>query len=433
MGFVGVGKAFRAGTVLLSGAEAGAGVPHVMPLFQTVGYEAADLEGLGRAVDDRDLFYVRHRSPNDEAVAQLLVRLERPGAAADEAAAGGPDGAGGIDAALLASGMAAIDAALHAALEAVAARGASAEAGAGASPPVVVTASPLYSATAGLLRALAERGALRLVDCAGGDVGEVAARCAGLAGAGVVIFVEALSNPRLRVADLDGLGALAARIGAVLVVDATFVTPLLCRPLERGAHLVVHSATKYLGGHGDVCAGAVVGEAGLVAAVRAYRRLRGAVLDPFAAWLLHRGLRTLAVRLARQVETAQALAAFLSAEQARLGLTEVIYPGLPSHPDHARAQAVLDAPGAMLSFSVADARAAQRVYEAVRVVRRVASLGDVESLLMYPAGAWRRAMPAAEQARMGIGPGLLRLSVGIEDAADLREDLVQALERARIG
>ena len=384
-----------------------------MPLFQTVAYEAEDLEGLGRAVDDRDLFYVRHRSPNDEAVADLLVRLERPG------------GAAGIEAALLASGMAAIDAALHAALEAVAGRG--------AGPPLVVTASPLYSATAGLLRALAERGALRLWDCARGDVAEIAARCEELAGAGVVIFVEALSNPRLRVADLDGLGALAARIGAVLVVDATFVTPLLCRPLERGAHLVVHSATKYLGGHGDVCAGAVVGEAGLVASVRAYRRLRGAVLDPFAAWLLHRGLRTLVVRLARQVETAQALASFLSAEQARLGLCEVIYPGLPSHPDHARAQAVLDAPGAMLAFSVADAQAAQRVYEAVRVIRRVASLGDVESLLMYPAGAWRRAMSAEEQARMGIGPGLLRLSVGIEDAADLREDLVQALERARIG
>lgn len=384
-------------------------MPNVPPLYQSVGYELTDLAALEQAVVGQRHLYVRHGAPNEEAVARLLSQLEARCGPAELA----------VEATLLSSGMAAIEAAVMAVLD-------DRRVGSRERPPLLVMASPIYSAARSLLCALANRGLMTLHELEVPDAAAVAAIAEREPVA--LIYCEVLTNPRLRVPDLPALAALASRHGATLLVDATLATPLLCRPLTLGAHLVVHSATKFLGGHGDLCAGVVAGRPDLIERVRAHRQLHGSVLDPFAAWLLQRSLRTLDVRLRRQVENASALASFLSERADRLGIREVIYPGLPSHPDHALAAKLLDRPGAMLAFTLKTPEAARRAFERVRLLRRVASLGDVESLIMYPAATWSRSLSPKELARFGIAPGLLRLSVGIEDIADLQADLEHALQ-----
>ena len=382
--------------------------PSVPPLYQSVGYELTDLAALEQAVVGQRHLYVRHGAPNEEAVARLLAQLE---------ARGGPPELQ-VEATLLSSGMAAIEAAVMAVLD-------DRRVHSRERPPLVVMASPIYSAARSLLCALANRGLMTLHELEVPDTAAVAAIAEREPVA--LIYCEVLTNPRLRVPDLPALAALANQHGATLVVDATLATPLLCRPLVLGAHLVVHSATKFLGGHGDLCAGVVAGRPDLIDRVRAHRQLHGSVLDPFAAWLLQRSLRTLDVRLHRQIENASGLASFLSQHADRLGIREVIYPGLPSHPDHALATQLLDRPGAMLAFTLKTPEAARRGFERVRLLRRVASLGDVESLIMYPAATWSRSLSPKELARFGIAPGLLRLSVGIEDLADIQADIEAAL------
>lgn len=392
----------------LAGADTSAPMPNVPPLYQSVGYELTDLAALEQAVVGQRHLYVRHGAPNEEAVARLLAQLEARGGPADLQ----------VEATLLSSGMAAIEAAVMAVLDdrRVHSRD---------RPPLVVMASPIYSAARSLLCALANRGLMTLHELEVPDTAAVAAIAEREPVA--LIYCEVLTNPRLRVPDLAALAALANQHGTTLLVDATLATPLLCRPLTLGAHVVVHSATKFLGGHGDLCAGVVAGRPDVLERVRAHRQLHGSVLDPFAAWLLQRSLRTLDVRLKRQIENASALASFLSENAERLGIREVIYPGLPSHPDHSLAKTLLDRPGAMLAFTLKTPEAARRAFERVRLLRRVASLGDVESLIMYPAATWSRSLSPKELARFGIAPGLLRLSVGIEDIADLQADLDAAL------
>lgn len=380
--------------------------PHAPALYQTVSYEQADLDDLEQSAAGERYFYARHGAPNECEAASLIARLESHGL----------DLPAAVDAVLFGSGMAAVAAALEAVLPAD-----------GRAPVTVVAASPLYSASRTLLLELQARGRIELLSCPSPELATVEAVCAQAASRIAVVYCEVISNPQLRVADLEALGGLAGRLGAALVVDATFCTPLLCQPLRYGAALVLHSATKYLSGHGDVCAGVVTGAEPLLARLREQRKVHGAILDPFAAWLLQRSLRTLRVRLERQLDNAEFLARALEERAAAIGIRRVIYPGLPSHPDHEVARRLLARPGAMLSFVVEDRQRAQRVYERVRVIRRVASLGDVETLMMFPAATWRAVMSREEQAKVGIEPGMLRLSVGIEDADDLLADLLQSL------
>jgi cystathionine beta-lyase/cystathionine gamma-synthase len=239
------------------------------------------------------------------------------------------------------------------------------------------------------------------------------------------VFVESISNPLLRVAELDAIGALCQRRGLPLLVDATFATPLLQRPLALGATLAIHSGTKYLAGHGDAMCGVVSGASSEVAKVKRLRKFHGANIDPFGAWLVLRGLRTLTVRLDRQVANAQRVAQAL---ESLSRVERVYYPSLSSHPDHALAARLLEAGGAMVSFEVAGGvDGARRVYDRVKLVARAASLGDVTSLLTHPARFSHAHVPADARRRAGIADGLLRLSVGIEDADDLIDDLRQAL------
>ncbi|HEU0244362.1 MAG TPA: aminotransferase class I/II-fold pyridoxal phosphate-dependent enzyme [Candidatus Limnocylindrales bacterium] len=244
-----------------------------------------------------------------------------------------------------------------------------------------------------------------------------------------ILHVETIANPTCVLADLPALAAVAHEHGALLTVDNTFASPALCRPLEHGADLVMESATKYLSGHSDVMAGAVVGPRDRIAAVRSALIDTGATLGPFAAFLVLRGIPTLAVRMERQARTALALATFLERQD---GVNGVIHPGLPSHPQADVAARILDGGGAMLSVDLAGGREAGRVFfDTLRIPERTASLGSVHTMVVHPPSSSHRALDASQLAAAGITEGLLRISVGLEDEADLLADVDGALRAAR--
>lgn len=240
-----------------------------------------------------------------------------------------------------------------------------------------------------------------------------------------VLLLELPSNPTLRVRDIGALVTLARERNLHVLVDATFATPVNFRPLEHGADVVVHSATKYLAGHSDVIAGVVAGSGDLVESVRERLRSFGPSLDPGATWLLERGLKTLAVRVQRQNQNALALARWL---MGREGVAAVQYPGLPDHPDHSRVRELFDGFGGMLAFRVEGGdEAALAVLGKLKVMRVAPSLGGVETLVSMPRYTSHAALSRAERHAAGIGDGYIRLSVGIEDVEDLQEDLHGAL------
>jgi cystathionine beta-lyase/cystathionine gamma-synthase len=242
------------------------------------------------------------------------------------------------------------------------------------------------------------------------------------------IFVETPTNPLMRVLDTEWLGGLATAEGIALLVDSTFATPMNFRPLEHGADIVIHSATKYLNGHSDVIAGAVAGEAAVVEEVRERMKLWGQALDPHAAWLIERGLKTLGARMERHNRTGLAVATWLEAHPK---VRRVHYPGLPAHPDHALAARVLDGGGGMIGLELAGgARAAERCLKALQLITHAPSLGGVESLVSEPRFTSHAALTAEERAAAGIPDGFLRLSLGLEDPDDLMDDLARGLAAA---
>jgi cystathionine beta-lyase/cystathionine gamma-synthase len=239
------------------------------------------------------------------------------------------------------------------------------------------------------------------------------------------IFVESPTNPLLRMIDVAWLAILAEAEGIALLVDSTFATPMNYRPLEHGADLVIHSATKYLNGHTDVIAGAVAGATTVVEEVRERMKLWGQALDPHAAWLIERGLKTLGVRMDRHNQTGLAVATWLE-RQAKV--RRVHYPGLASHPDHELAASVLDGFSGMVGVElVGGGRAAERFLRALRLVTHAPSLGGVESLVSEPRFTSHAGLTPDERAAAGIPDGFLRLSLGLEDPEDLMEDLARGL------
>ena len=244
-----------------------------------------------------------------------------------------------------------------------------------------------------------------------------------------ILYLETISNPTIAVADLPALAALGHRHGAAVIVDNTFASPALCRPLEHGADLVVESATKYLSGHSDVLAGVVVGSRARIAAIRDLHVETGGTLAPFSAFLVLRGIPTLALRMERHAATAARLAAFLETAE---GVARVLYPMLPSHPHHAVATRLLASGGGMLALDLAGGAVAARAFvDALRIPERTASLGSIHTIVVHPPSTTHRQLSAAELAEAGIAPGLVRVSVGLEDADDLLADMAQALEAAR--
>jgi cystathionine gamma-synthase len=242
-----------------------------------------------------------------------------------------------------------------------------------------------------------------------------------------LIVSESPTNPYLRVLDLERLVQIASRAGVKTLIDSTFATPINQRPLEFGIDLVIHSATKYLAGHNDLLAGVVAGSEYLVALIRQNLWVMGATCDPHAAYLTYRGLKTLALRLARQNQTAQQLAEFLEAHPK---VRRVWYPGLASHPDHAVARAQMDGFGGVVSFEVEGGlEAASHLIDSVRLPLIASSLGGVETLIEQPALMSYFELSTEERLNVGIKDNLVRLSVGIEDAEDLIADLDQALSK----
>ncbi|HEV2122233.1 MAG TPA: aminotransferase class I/II-fold pyridoxal phosphate-dependent enzyme [Chloroflexota bacterium] len=376
----------------------GLGMPVAPGIQPSAGFYFDRLASLDRAFQDPAAGYVyaRHGGPTGDALGRAVALLERA------------DGAFPF-----ASGMAAIHAALLAC-----------EVGNGAS---IVASRDLYGATQGLLTTVfvASMGAqVRFVDTT--DISATRQALAEIRPN--VLYVETISNPLMRVADIPALAAAAQEAGARLVVDNTFASPYLCRPMERGADVVLHSATKYLSGHGDVTAGVVACRSDLLPQLTLVSRLAGGTLGAFDSWLTLRGLRTLALRLERQSSNALRLAQHLS-RHARIG--HVHYPGLACHPQHELAARLFgdNGFGGMLSFEIdgAGTPEVEHFMDALRLILPAPTMGDVYSLALYPARASHRGLTPEQRASLGIGDNLVRLSSGVEAIDDLIADVDQAL------
>jgi len=240
-----------------------------------------------------------------------------------------------------------------------------------------------------------------------------------------MIYVESISNPLLRIPQLAEVVRFARRHGLVACIDNTFATPINFRPIAFGFDVVIHSASKYLNGHADICAGVVAGRREVIEKVRAKVTHLGGALDPHAAWLLHRALKTLAIRVDRQNRSAETIARFLAAHPA---VARVIYPGLETHPQYAQARELFSGFGGMISFEpIGGVPAAERLLERLAIISIAPSLGGVESNITRPAATTHLGVSADERQRMGIGDALLRLSIGLEDPDDLIVDLSEGL------
>ncbi len=244
-----------------------------------------------------------------------------------------------------------------------------------------------------------------------------------------MLFVETPANPTMALSDLHACGTLAKKSGALFVVDNTFSSPLLQKPLRFGADVVVHSMTKYLNGHSDVVAGMIVAaDAELHAQLASMLKGLGGTMDPHQAWLVLRGVRTLALRIEKSQQTAMRLAEWLESHPA---VAWVAYPGLPSHPQHALMKKQMAGPGAMISFGVKGGlEAAKAAINSVRLAILAVSLGGIETLIEHPASMTHSSVPRADREAAGVKDDLIRLSVGCEAYEDLREDLEQALAAA---
>ena len=379
--------------------------PVSTPIYPSVGYlydSMADLDGIFGG--EREGFvYPRYGSPTVGAFEGAMAALEAPDSPTD------------ADAVAFSSGMGAI----HAALLGSAVRAGTA----------VVAAADVYGATYALLeRTFTALGVgVRFVDIT--DLDQVSRAVTEEQPA--ALLCEIISNPLMKVADVPALAEVARGVGAALIVDSTFASPFLFRPLEHGADYAVHSATKYVGGHGDVMGGVIACSAERGHDLRERQKLLGANLGPQEAWLALRGLKTLALRMRQHCDNAQQVAEALGAHPA---VARVNYPGLPAHPQHDLAKRLFAGLGfgGMLSFELRDAGQSDvfRFMEALQLVLPATTLGDVYSLILYPAHTSHRQVAPEVREAIGIGDGLVRLSVGIEAIEDIVADLTQALESA---
>ena len=259
------------------------------------------------------------------------------------------------------------------------------------------------------------------------DTSDLAATERAFTPATKMLFIETPTNPIMRLTDLRAAAELAHRHGARLVVDNTFASPYIQRPIEFGADLVTHSTTKYLNGHSDSVGGIVVAQRDEDIAWLAFvQNAEGAILGPFDSWLVLRGTKTLPIRMRQHNANGLALAEFLASHPK---VAHVYYPGLPTHPHHALAKRQMNGFGGMLAFDLGSLEAARTVLNGVRLHALAESLGGVETLISHPATMTHASVPPDRRAALGISDGLVRISAGIEDIDDLKEDLAQALDR----
>jgi cystathionine beta-lyase/cystathionine gamma-synthase len=367
--------------------------PVSVPIYQTSTFAFADPDACAAALTEPDagFAYSRYRNPTTRALEDAVADLE-----------------GGAAAIATGSGMGAINTVLLALLR---------------PGDHVIAQRCLYGGTFSVLAGLASRYGINVSYIDGKDPAELATV---LRPESRLLFLETIANPTVAVGDQPGLLAAGRAAGLTGVVDNTFATPVLFRPIEHGADIVVHSATKYLGGHDDVTLGLAVSARPETQRVlwRSSVDL-GAAADPFAAWLTLRGLKTLSLRMARHCENAAFLAERLAAHPA---VTTVLWPGLASHPDHAAARRLLSGYGGMLAFDLAGGReAGLRFITALRLALMGPSLGGAETLVLHPASTSHRQLDAAGLSAAGIGEGSIRVSVGLEHPEDLWADFEQAL------
>jgi methionine-gamma-lyase len=367
--------------------------PVSVPIYQTSTFAFADPAACSEALDDpgAGFAYSRYRNPTTRALEDAVADLE-----------------GGAAAIATGSGMGAINAVLLGLLR---------------PGDHVVAQQCLYGGTFSVFATLATRYGIDVSYISGRDAAELTAA---LRPRSRLLFLETIANPTAAVSDQPALLAAGRQAGLTCVVDNTFATPLLCRPIEHGADIVIHSATKYLGGHDDVTLGLVVSaREDMHHVLWKYAVDLGVAADPFAAWLTIRGLKTLSLRMARHCQNAAHLAQRLATHPA---VTAVHWPGLPSHPDHEVAGRLLSGYGGMLAFDLAGGREAGLAFvSAVRLAALAPSLGGTETLVLHPASTSHRQMDAAGLRKAGIGEGSIRVSVGLEHPDDLWADFGQAL------
>jgi cystathionine beta-lyase/cystathionine gamma-synthase len=377
--------------------KAGNFVPVTTPIYTAASYFYDSMEQLDRVFgrEEAGPSYARYDNPTTSALEALMTELE-----------------GGHAAFACSSGMMALHLAVLAALV--------------DRPKRVVAGSVLYGATTQMLMTVF--GALG-VETTFVDVCDLAAVEAAVAEAKPgAVLVETITNPMLRVGALDKLAAIARRAGAPLIVDNTFATPLLVRPFELGASLVVHSATKYLAGHGDVLGGVIVSDETHFETLTTLRRTLGPNMSPFESYLTMRGIKTLALRMERQCANACRVASWLAAHPR---VERVYFPGDPAHPDAATVHRLFpkNLYGAMVAFELKSA-GKEEVFafmDKLRMIVRATSLGDVHTMMLYPAMASHRDLAPKHRERLGISDNLVRISTGIEAIEDIIADLENAL------
>jgi len=387
-------KAVHAGDRKKGGAQ----VPVTTPIHTAASFIPENTEQLDRILGDeeRGYCYSRYENPTSAALEELVTALE-----------------GGSGARACASGMAALEMAVLTALTDRRKR--------------VLAASALYGATPRLLLEVLEPLGVesRFVDIC--DLAAVERAVADFQPG--CVLMETISNPLLRVGPVDRIAPLARAAGAALVVDNTFATPLLVRPLELGASMAVHSLTKYLAGHGDVLGGIVIADDAHLPTLRALSRTRGPLLGPFESYLAMRGVKTFALRMERQCANAARVADWLRTHPR---VERVYYPDDPEHPDATTIRRLLPEGlrGAVVSFEIRGAGrdGAFRIMDSLRTIVRATSLGDVHTMILHPVMSSHRDVAPKQRERMGIRDDLLRLSVGIEAVEDIIADLERALE-----
>jgi cystathionine beta-lyase/cystathionine gamma-synthase len=372
-------------------------VPVTTPIHTATSYFYESMAQLDRvfADEEKGYCYARYDNPSTAALEELMCALE-----------------GGDAALACASGMAALHTAILSALT-DRRRG-------------IVAANAMYGATVSLLMNVFEPAGVSIRFA---DICDLEGLRAVVADAKPgCIVMESISNPLLRVGEIDRIAAIANEVGAALVVDNTFATPLLARPLELGAHFSVHSVTKYLAGHGDVLGGVVVTNRRHADSLRALGRTIGPVLGPFESYLTMRGIKTFPLRMERQCANACRVASWLAAHPR---IERVYFTGDPQHPDEAAIRRLFPAGlyGAMVSFEIRDAGQEEvfRFMDALKMIVRATSLGDVHTMMLYPVMSSHRELSPKHRQRMGIRDSLVRLSVGIEAPEDIIADLEQAL------
>ena len=367
--------------------------PVSSPIFQTTTFalpSAADLARAATEVASPD-FYTRHGNPNHVELADAVATLE-----------------GAERGLVFGSGMGALTTTVLALVRA---------------GDHVVAQRSMYGGSLSLVQALLPRLG---VDCTIVDQTDTGTWADAVTPATRLFLIESPSNPRLEITDIAAVAAIARERGVVTLADNTFATPVNQRPIALGVDLVWHSATKYLGGHSDTAAGVVVGPDALIETIWSMSLTVGAVLGPFDAWLLTRGIRTLHLRVERHNTTGAAVADHLSR---RPEIAVVNYPGLPTHPSHAIAARQMDGFGGVLSVELRGGfDAAATTIERLELFQLAASLGSVESLAVHPASMWRAVLSDDEILAAGLQPGLVRLACGQEDPADLIDDLDRALD-----